>query len=182
MDSVLIVGPEKTGAALSSLLVPRYYQRQVQAVSASKARRSLSQLDWSLVVICAPLQDESARLFAGDVAEQYQLPVILVEETMPDRTEEGVITLVRPLNKALFENTLQVISALRAQLAVLREENRRLMLKTEEMRLVGRAKCILIEKQHMTENDAHRYLEKQAMDSRLPRREVARDIIQTYDD
>ena len=33
----------------------------------------------------------------------------------------------------------------------------------------------------MTEQDAHYYIEKQAMDTRLSRREVADSIIRTYD-
>ena len=32
----------------------------------------------------------------------------------------------------------------------------------------------------MTEADAHRYIEKQAMDRRLSRRQVAENIIKTY--
>ena len=32
----------------------------------------------------------------------------------------------------------------------------------------------------MTENEAHRFIEKQAMDMRLSRREVAESIIRTY--
>ena len=33
----------------------------------------------------------------------------------------------------------------------------------------------------MTEKDAHYYIEKQAMDTRLSRKEVAENIIRTYD-
>ena len=52
--------------------------------------------------------------------------------------------------------------------------------KMEEIRLVNRAKWLLIEKLTMTESDAHRYIEKQAMDQCVSRREIAKGIIQTY--
>ena len=53
--------------------------------------------------------------------------------------------------------------------------------KIEEIRIVNRAKCLLIEQLKMTEPEAHRYIEKQAMDTRLSKREVAEHIIRTYD-
>ena len=47
----------------------------------------------------------------------------------------------------------------------------------EEIRLVNRAKWLLIEKQNMTELEAHRYIEKQAMDQCVQRKEIALQII-----
>lgn len=32
----------------------------------------------------------------------------------------------------------------------------------------------------MTEEQAHKYIEKQAMDSRLPKAEIAAEIVRTY--
>ena len=57
----------------------------------------------------------------------------------------------------------------------------RLQDKIEEIRLVSRAKCVLIEVLGMTEPQAHRYLEKQAMDLRCTRREVAQGVLSTYE-
>ena len=42
-----------------------------------------------------------------------------------------------------------------------------------EIRLVNRAKWVLIEQLRMTEQEAHRYIEKQAMDRCVTRRAVA---------
>ena len=52
--------------------------------------------------------------------------------------------------------------------------------KMAEIRLVNKAKWILISELHMTEPEAHRYLEKQAMDRCIARRVVAEEIIKTY--
>ena len=49
-----------------------------------------------------------------------------------------------------------------------------------EIRVVNRAKWILISELKMEEPDAHRYIEKQAMDRCISRREVAEEIISTY--
>ena len=47
--------------------------------------------------------------------------------------------------------------------------------------MVDRAKCALIQYLHMSEPDAHRYIEKQAMDLRITRQEVAEEILKTYE-
>ena len=52
--------------------------------------------------------------------------------------------------------------------------------KMNEIRTVNRAKWILISVLGMSEPDAHRYIEKQAMDRSMTRKAVAEEIIKTY--
>ena len=61
------------------------------------------------------------------------------------------------------------------------KKNKTLQEKMADIRVVNRAKWLLIEHLNMTERDSHYYIEKQAMDTRLSRREVAEHIIRTYD-
>ena len=68
------------------------------------------------------------------------------------------------------------------RLALLLEENARLADKLAQLRLVDRAKCLLIERRGMTEADAHRLIEKQAMDTRATRGEVATALIEEMEE
>jgi response regulator NasT len=52
--------------------------------------------------------------------------------------------------------------------------------KMAEIRLVNRAKWVLISELKMEEPQAHRYIEKQAMDRCVPRRTIAEEIIKLY--
>ena len=52
--------------------------------------------------------------------------------------------------------------------------------KMEEIRLVNRAKWLLIGEIKMDEQKAHRYIEKLAMDRCVSKREIAEEIIKTY--
>ena len=52
--------------------------------------------------------------------------------------------------------------------------------KMEEIRIVNRAKWILIRELKLDESEAHRYIEKQAMDRCISKRIVAEEIIKTY--
>lgn len=49
-----------------------------------------------------------------------------------------------------------------------------------EIRVVNRAKWILITELKMSEPDAHRYIEKQSMDQCISKRQIAEEIIKTY--
>ena len=53
--------------------------------------------------------------------------------------------------------------------------------KMDEIRLVNRAKWILISRLSMTEEDAHRYIEKRAMNQCVSKKEIALDLIKTYE-
>ena len=50
----------------------------------------------------------------------------------------------------------------------------------EEIRLANRAKMLLMQNLKMTEQEAHRYIEKEAMDRGLKKTAVAENIIKTY--
>lgn len=52
--------------------------------------------------------------------------------------------------------------------------------KMEEIRIVNRAKWLLISELKMDEQGAHRYIEKQVMDRCISKRIVAEEIIKTY--
>ena len=61
------------------------------------------------------------------------------------------------------------------------EKTKSLKEKMADIRIVNRAKWLLMEKLNLKETDAHYYIEKQAMNLRIPRREVAQNIIRTYE-
>ena len=67
------------------------------------------------------------------------------------------------------------------RLKQLSDEKQLLLDKIADLKIIGRAKCVLIEYLKMTEKEAHRYIEKQAMDLRLSKRTAAENILKTYE-
>ena len=92
----------------------------------------------------------------------------------------GVFTLPKPVTKQLISQSLDWMCATRERLRKLEVKTSSIEDKMKEIRLVNRAKWILIDVLKMSEADAHRYIEKQAMDSCITRREVSENIIKTY--
>ena len=52
---------------------------------------------------------------------------------------------------------------------------------TDELSLINRAKLALMLYLNMSEPMAHRYIEKRAMDMRLTKKEIAKNILKTYE-
>ena len=92
-----------------------------------------------------------------------------------------MLTLGKPMSSQSILTAVRLAAAFRYKLRKLDKKNQALQEKMQDIRTVNRAKWLLIEQMRMTESEAHHYIEKQAMDMRLSRREVAENIIRSYD-
>ena len=75
---------------------------------------------------------------------------------------------------------IKVAIAVQYKVQVLSSQTTKLKVKMEEIKLVNRAKMLLMSHLNMTEPEAHRYLEKEAMDRGLKRTALSEEIIKTY--
>ena len=92
----------------------------------------------------------------------------------------GVLTLSKPTNMQMVAQNLRILCATRERMRQMEAKQATVEEKIEEIRLVNRAKWLLIECLGMTEPEAHRYIEKQSMDQRISKREAAEAVIKTY--
>ena len=96
-------------------------------------------------------------------------------------TEHGVLVIAKPINKHLFHHYLQFTECFKMRMLRVEEENQKLRHMVEDMKIINRAKFLLITCLNMSEEQAHRYLEKQAMDLRMSKVQVAMQVIKTYE-
>lgn len=92
----------------------------------------------------------------------------------------GIFTLSKPIHKDVFTQLLSFIQAASKREQLMQETNKGLHYQLQESKLIDRAKCLLIEKNGMSESQAHKYIEKKAMDERCKRIQIARAIIMKY--
>lgn len=185
---VLIVSSTEKGAELISTLLDLKLGGSVTvAKSGGEARRLLVSGNYGLVIINAPLSDEFGHELACRAAEDATSGVILmVKNEMFDEIchrvgAYGVLTVAKPVSRQFFYQAVKLLEAVQAKWMKLEKENRKLEGKLEELRVVSRAKCLLVEYLHIGEREAHRYIEKQAMDLRVTKKVIAEDILKTYD-
>ena len=60
-------------------------------------------------------------------------------------------------------------------------ENKKLKKTISDIKLIDRAKITLVEYLNMSEDESHKYIEKQAMDLRITKVEVAKSILKIYE-
>ncbi len=152
----------------------------------AEARRRLVNSSFDLILVNAPLPDDMGVDFAVEACADSDAGVLLLvrgelyDETYYKVLPAGVIALAKPLSRQMLSQTLRVLCAIRERLRAMRQHQATVDEKIEELRLVNRAKWLLIECLHMTEADAHRYITRQAMEQRTGKREIAESIIRTY--
>lgn len=106
--------------------------------------------------------------------------LLLTEDTaLLRRCIRGGIMAARPDELRVV---LPSLLAAAEKLHTLRSKQSSLQQRLDDNRIVARAKLLLISRLGMSEGDAHRYIEKTAMDSCLCRRDVAESIIRTYEE
>lgn len=184
---VLIAGAnDRTFDSLRELLPPDSYEAPLRAGSAGEVKRMLLETDVDLVILNAPLRDEFGTQLALNLSRDNLCVLMLVPAESFDAVcykveDEGILTLSKPVSRSGLLGAIKLLTAMRGKLRKLDRQNQALQEKMQDIRTVNRAKWLLIEIKRMTENEAHYYIEKQAMDMRLSRREVAENIIRTYD-
>lgn len=156
--------------------------------SAAAARRSVLEKSYDIVVIGAPLPDESGLELALDIASAGSAGVLIavppeVYDSILEKVSElGVLAVSKPVSRFTAQTAVKFLMAVQDRMTRLRQETARALEKTDEIRKIDRAKFLLMEKKHLTEDEAHRYIGKLAMDNAVTRLRVAMVIIDKYED
>ena len=185
--SVLVVSASQKITDLFNELLPSgTFSPIVSVSSCGEAQRALISTEYDIIVINTPLGDEFGTDFSLDLVQDSSAAVLLlvasdIHAEVASKVESyGVMTISKPLNRTTLYTAMTLAYATRARLRQMDKKNRSLSAKMSEIRIVNRAKWALIESLGMTEETAHHYIEKQAMDLRMPKGEIAVNILNTY--
>lgn len=185
--SVLLVSssPKFNESMLALLPESRFYP--VAAVSdVSSARRRLLENKYDIVIINAPLPDDFGTRLALNICDNSGTAVLLFvkAEHYPDINGRvspfGVLVLPKPATSQAVSQSLHLLCGTRERLRRMEQKTASIEEKMEEIRIINRAKLLLMEQLKMTEKEAHRFIEKQAMDRCVTRITIAQSILSTY--
>ena len=188
MENALIVSSAEKNIAFFTEMLSVASVHQVALVdSCGEARRLLLERSFDLVIVDAPLQDESGESLAQYAASRGVSQVFLVVRSeLFDAVSaacegDGVLTIAKPLDRSVFWSVLSLARSALNRIRHIQAENASLKQRIEDIRIVDRAKWLLISHSGMSEQEAHRFMEKQAMDSRLTKRAVAERILRLHE-
>ena len=185
--SILIVSAtDQFSSTFIDLFPETRYSPIYNVSSINAAKRILAEKPFDFIIINAPLHDDSGIRFAIDTNTTKQCVVLLlvkndIHASIHDKVvESGVFTLPKPTSKSTMAHALNWMESARERLRQFEKKSLSIDEKMAEIRLVNKAKWILISELKMSEPDAHRYIEKEAMDRCVSKRSIAEEIIKTY--
>lgn len=178
-----VAAAEKFHTSLRELLPNGRYDPVHAVYGASEARRRMLETAYDVILIIAPLPDEFGARLAQHAAEHTGAGVLMMvkSEYYSDVSEQltpcGVLTLQKPTSPQMMLQCMELLCATRERLRRMEQKSASIEDKMAEIRLVNRAKWALIEKRGLTEQEAHRFIEKAAMDRCVPKRVIAEEIL-----
>lgn len=188
MERYLVVSGTKKGEEFFHQLLSEAGFINIDTIdSADGAKRLIQSFRYDIIIINSPLSGENGELLATEICKTTDSGVLLVVKAelaaeVEDRVaEEGVFVLAKPLNKTIFFSAIRFVRASWARISALQAKEQNLKKQLEDIKLIERAKYCLIQYIGMTEPQAHRHIEKQAMDMRRSKRQIAEDILKTYE-
>lgn len=151
----------------------------------SRARDIARERTYDLLFINAAANDVDARRLAIDAADSGAVVLLLLpsdgyESSRDTVRPHGVLTLKKPSSLPAILQAADFMCSMAERQRRIYKTTATIEEKIEDMKLVNRAKWLLIDNLKMTEADAHRYIERQAMDRSITKRTVAENIIKTY--
>ena len=187
MYSVLVVSAsEKFNQALPEVFPVSTFFPIKSVSDVSAAKRAVSERSFDFVIVNSPLPDDAGVRFAIDTVSSYNTVVLFLSraeqysDAYDKLAEHGVFLMQKPLSKQVFQIASGWLVSARERIRKTEKKTLSIEEKMNEIRVVNRAKWLLISELKMTEPDAHRYIEKQAMVRCVPRRSVAEEIVNTY--
>lgn len=185
--SVLIVSAaEKFNSAIPEIFSVPLFSPVNTVNNISAAKRAIGERDFDIVIINSPLPDDYGLRFAIDTVSSYNTVVLFLaraeqyEDAYDKLAEHGVFLLQKPTARTVLEIASGWLISARERIRKTEKKTLSIEEKMNEIRIVNRAKWLLISELKMTEPDAHRYIEKQAMNACVSRRQIAEEIIKNY--
>lgn len=185
MENILLVCPVGRERELDKLFVPVGTPVFI-AHSVCEAKKNLCDISFSLVVIESPLCDGSARELAVQASLCSSTDVVLlaspvqVEHLSQSLGKYGIYTVSKNTGAEGIWFLLNLLRTARGRLTVLENKNSKLMKRLSDERILTKAKCILARNQGLSEEEAHRLIEKKAMDERISLLDAARYFINGF--
>ncbi len=183
--SLVVSSSEKFAAEILSLLPERSFQNE-SVTNAGEARRKLQERAYDYVIVNAPLKDEfGTRLCIDSSVNSGTIAVIFaasdIYENIAHKTaQHGVFVIRKPSSQQTIRQAVSLLISAREKIRTVEKKAGKAQSKLEEIRIVNKAKWFLIDNEEMSENDAHKYIEKLAMDSGITKKQAAQIIIDRY--
>lgn len=151
-------------------------------------RKQLLSRDYDLIFINYPLPSEKDYHLAFDISQHSMaaivvfLPSVIYMQKAIQMQRFGIMPVSKPISVNQLKTLVEMSIVSHYHVLGIKEKTQQLNKRLVDLRYNYRAKCLLIEKKGLSEQEAHRYIEKIAMDRRLTKRETCLEIIKQLEE
>ncbi len=187
MRNLLIITKQKEQAkALANLVRPFHFDTIDITDSAQESRRKVQQKYYNLVIIITPLYHELGSELALDILEKDEADIIVIannkdlaqiEEKL---IHEPIFLVEKPIERNKLQRDINYLLNNQKKRERLEKQNKKLKNNINSLKSQFRAKLLLMKNLDMSEDEAHHYLQKQAMNTRKTPGDIAEAIIKLY--
>ena len=184
---LLVRGTAAEPAALSAFTAAQP-DVQLQTISGlDEAGAALERLRPPLIVLQSDAPDAQALHRCAELAETAEAVFLLLVRqeaygaAWRTLQKHGVCVMTWPMEQAVLTQTLRNLLLLKKSMQTMQAQTDQLRSQLQDLKRIQKAKGLLMRQLGMTEQDAHRWIEKAAMDRCVKKREIAETIIRMYE-
>lgn len=177
MSSVIVVFPKReTSANIRNILVRDGIDVSGICTTGAQALQFADNFDDGIIICGYKMQDMLYSELREWLPESFEILLVASPDKWSQGLVKGVVGLPMPVKVYDLLNTVEMMTQTMQRRRRKRREaakNRNL----EQKALIEQAKAVLMERNKMTEEEAHRYLQKSSMDSGTNMLETAQMIL-----
>lgn len=187
MPTALLVTKASEAADSIALVLRECGAEDISVSDGEHTRAALSDSAYDLVIVNTPLESEYGLGLAAEISRSHSCAVMVliksenIEEASKKLEGRDIFLVPKNVGKAMLVQSAKYAIAMHNALKKQTEAADALRQKLDDIKLIDRAKCVLIEYLRISESQAHRQIQKQAMDQRLSQVAVAMNILKTYE-
>ncbi|MBO6240024.1 MAG: ANTAR domain-containing protein [Butyrivibrio sp.] len=177
MNIIVAFSRAEDAQHIKSILLRGGYDNVIVCTTGVKALSAMEDLGSGVIVCGYRLNDMLFSELAQDLPGYFQMLMIASADKAPfDKYGEKLVFLPSPFSKADFYSTINMMLE-GVTLSRKKAKQKRLHKSEADMKTITKAKELLMERHHMSEPEAHKYLQKCAMNSGTTMLEAAEMVI-----
>ncbi len=176
MNSLIIAFPKIEDAKRIRDVLARYgFYVDAIGTTAAQALEEMNNRDSGILICGYKLPDMFFTELHEYLPDGFEMLLIASDRILSSYEDSGVIALSQPLSVNDFVSTVQMMNRQIKSTGKIKDKKK--VRSKEEQRVIDEAKGFLMERNHLTESEAHRYLQKRSMENGTNLRETAEMVI-----
>lgn len=176
MSIIIIVLPKSEDAKkIRKILMEHGFENTVACTTAAQALMEINKYPAGLVISGYKLSDMYYRELAGSLPRFFEM-LLIGSANVVSSAESGIMAVTMPIRIYELVNTVEML-LYQLERRLKREKKKPKARSQRDQNYITNAKLLLMDRNHLTEEEAYRYIQKCSMDSATSMVETAQMIL-----